>query len=105
MIQTRRRLRFTAEPNECFLRFGLITQDAFQRDNASRMTLARAINDAHPAASDFLQDLIIANPPIGIAHVDVIENLFERLRGLSFAAEGAAEHAIQAKPAPYARCR
>src|SRR5205814_1744845 len=66
---------------------------------------ARAINDAHPAASDFLQDLIIANPPIGIAHVDVIENLFERLRGLSFAAEGAAEHAIQAKPAPYARCR
>jgi hypothetical protein len=32
--------------------------------------LARAINNAHPAATDFFQDVIIPEPPVVVAQVD-----------------------------------
>ena len=34
------------------------------------MTLARTIYDAHPAAPDFLEDLIITDAPVGIMDFD-----------------------------------
>src|SRR5262249_55931425 len=74
-------------------------------DDSPRVSLARAINDAHTATPDFLQDLIVANAPISIAHIDLIEHRLQRFRGLSIAAERALQHTIQTKPAPYARCR
>src|SRR6202008_1647554 len=100
-----RRFSFASQPNECFLRFGLVTEDPFQCYDPFRMTLARAIDDAHSTAPDFFQDLIVANPPIGIAHVDYMENLLKCLRGFRFAVDSAMEHAIQAKPTSHARCR
>jgi hypothetical protein len=55
------------------LRVGVITQDALERDNAARMPLARAVNDAHSAATDLFEDFVIAEPPVGIAHRNGVE--------------------------------
>jgi hypothetical protein len=86
------------------MRICLVTKDAFQRYDALRKSLARAINDAHTASSDFLQDLIIADAPISIAHVDFVEHLLQSLRCLGFDIEAAKEHAMQAKATSYQRC-
>jgi hypothetical protein len=40
--------------------------------------LPRAINNAHPATPDFFQNLIITQPPIGVAQVDFTERILER---------------------------
>src|ERR671918_2712055 len=42
------------------------------------MPLPGTINDAHSAASDFFQDLIFAQPPIGVAHFNFTEHVLER---------------------------
>jgi hypothetical protein len=68
------------------------------------MALASAINYAHSAAPDFFQDLIIPDPPIGIADVDFIEHFLESFRTLDVR-EGALQQTIQTKTAPNTRCR
>ncbi len=104
MIQTRGGFRFTSEPNECLLRICLVTEDTFERHDPVRKSLARAINNTHAAASDFFQNLIIRDAPIGIAHVDLVEHLLECLRRFHSGVESEAEHAMQAKAASQARC-
>src|SRR5215469_13109414 len=69
------------------------------------MTLPRAINDAHPAPTDFFQDLVIFDAPIGIGHVNFLEYLVQRFHGFSLAAEGALQHTVQTKPTSHPRCR
>src|ERR1700756_4842395 len=69
------------------------------------MSFPRAINDAHPSAPDFFQDLIVADAPIAIVHIDLVEYRLKCSSGFSLAAEGAVEHAIQAKPTSHTRCR
>ena len=43
------------------------------------MALARAINHAHSAAPDFLQNLVIANPPVRILHFVFDKDRFKGL--------------------------
>ena len=43
------------------------------------MPLPRAINHAHPATADLFQNLIIAQPPVGVAYVNFTEHILERL--------------------------
>src|SRR6266545_5045335 len=69
------------------------------------MSLTCPINDAHAAAADFFKDLIIANPPVGVPDINLVEHLFERLSIFRVAAKTAAQQTIQTKPAPDARCR
>ena len=69
------------------------------------MSLARAINDAHPPASDFFQNLIITDAPIGIAHVDFAEQPLESALIFALRAETTQQQAIQTKPTPDARGR
>jgi hypothetical protein len=42
------------------------------------MPLPRPINEPHPAAPYFFQNLIIAHPPIGIAHIEFAEHVIKR---------------------------
>jgi len=48
----------------------VISQNLLHRDDAARVPLPRAINDAHAAAADLFENLIITQPPIGVAHID-----------------------------------
>jgi len=41
------------------------------------MPLARAINHAHAAAADFLQDFVIANAPVRVLHFVFSKDGFE----------------------------
>ena len=73
MIQARCGLGFATKTGKRFLGIGLKAQHPFQGDNAARMPLTRAINDSHAAASDFFQNLIVTDPPIGITHLDFVK--------------------------------
>ena len=73
MIEARHRFRFATKTGKRFLGIGLKTQDPFQGHDAARVSLTRAVNDSHAAAPDFFQNLIVTDPPIGIAHVDFVE--------------------------------
>src|SRR5579885_1791184 len=78
MIEAGRGLSFAAEPHEGLLAIGVVGQQLFDRDDPVGMPLTRSINDAHAAAADFLQDLIIADVPVGILHIDFAEQIVER---------------------------
>jgi hypothetical protein len=70
MIKICRRLRFAAKTHQRFVRIGVMRQNSFQRDDTSRVSLAGTINNSHPAMADFFKNLIIAQSPVGIAHID-----------------------------------
>jgi hypothetical protein len=42
------------------------------------MLLARAINYSHPAATNFLQNFVMTEAPLGIGHVVFYEHTLER---------------------------
>src|SRR5207247_2508440 len=105
MIETGGCLGFAPKTGKRFARVRVKAEDAFQRDDAARMSLTCPINDAHAAVGNFLQDLIIADPPIGVVDIDLIENSLQRLGSFSFAPEAAAKQTIQTRPAPDARGR
>ena len=79
MIKMCRRLRFAPETLQRLMRIRVIGKDALQRNDAARVPLPRAINNAHPATPDFFQNLIIAQSPIGILHGNFTEYILERL--------------------------
>ena len=80
MIEARRSLSFPPESDQSVGTISVVNQQSFQRYDAARMALACAINHAHSATPDFLDDLVIANYPIGIAQVDSRQTCFERVR-------------------------
>ena len=93
MIEAGCCLRFAPETGKRFARIRVKAQNALQRNDSARMTLARAINDAHPAATDFFQDLIIANAPVGIANID-----FQSLAGILFGRAVPPGRGVRARP-------
>src|SRR5437016_4146869 len=80
MIEPRCSFGFTAETHQCLLRIGVITQNALQRDYAPRVPLTRAINNAHPAAADLFEDLIVAKSPIALTDIDLADHVFDTSR-------------------------
>jgi len=79
MIEVRGRLRFAPETGQRLLRIRVIRKDAFQCNDSARVPLPRAINHAHPATPDLFQNLIIAQPPVSVAHVNFTEHMLKRL--------------------------
>ncbi len=73
MIEARCCFRFATKTGKRFLGIGLKTQHPFQGDDAARVSLTRAVNYSHAAASDFFKNLIVTDPPISITHVDFVE--------------------------------
>ena len=104
MIEPRCSFGFTAETHQCLLRIGVITQNALQRDDAPRVPLTRAINNAHPAAADLFEDLIVAKSPIGITHIDLAEHVFERFRIASVTSQTFIQQTVQTETARDTRC-
>ena len=94
MIEAGCCLGFTPKTGKRFARIRVKAQNALQCNDAERMSLTRPINDAHAAAADFFKDLIIANPPVGVADINLIEHVLQALGSFSFAAETAAKQAI-----------
>ena len=71
VIETCGGFRFPTEPLERVPRIAVITQDALERDDAAGMALLRPIDHAHPAAADLFENVIIAETPVAIRHVDL----------------------------------
>ena len=94
MIETGRSFGLTTETHQGFARVGMIGKNPFQRDDAARMPLTCAINNAHSAAPDLIEDLIIAQSPIGVAHIHFIEHAFQTIVVVSLGAEAAIEQAV-----------
>ena len=63
MIEGGDGFRFAPETHQRLVRICLIREDALHRDDPAGVPLACAINDAHAAASDFLQDLVMTEAP------------------------------------------
>src|SRR6266403_3932120 len=68
------------------------------------MPLSCAINDAHAAAPDLFQDLIVADSPLAIANIDFVQDRLERFSPLDLR-EAILQQAIQTKTASDTRCR
>jgi hypothetical protein len=68
------------------------------------MPLAGTINNSHPAMPDLVENLIIAEAPIGIAHIDLSEHLFQRFIIRSIGSQTPIEQTIQTKAASDAQC-
>jgi hypothetical protein len=69
------------------------------------VALPCAIDDAHSAPPNFLEDLIIAEPPLGVADIDFGEHLIQRFGGVGIGFQTALEQAIQTETAPDPRSR
>src|SRR2546429_608327 len=72
------------------------------------MPLSRPINHAHSAASDFFQNLIVAQVPICVGSVNSAEQIIECFLGPRAIAVGVntrREKTVQTKTATNARCR
>ena len=52
------------------------------------MTLARAINNAHSAAADFFENLVIAESPVSIVNVDLVQEHSRKFRYRRFLLRG-----------------
>ncbi len=101
-------LRFATESRQRFLRIGVVREDSFQRNDAPGMSLSRPVNDAHPAAPDLFQNLIVPDVPIGIEHADFAEHVIQRfIRAIavSISADALCEETTQAKTTANARHR
>src|SRR3954468_9784439 len=57
----------------------VVAKHALQRNDPARMPLPRPIDDPHAAAADFAEDFVIAETPLLIRHIRVVEDLLEGL--------------------------
>ena len=96
---------FTAETHQRLLGIRVISQNALQRDDAARVSLAGAINDAHSATADLFEDLIIAQPPTGVAHIDSSQFVFKHFIVAGISVQTLMEQTRQTKTASDPRCR
>ena len=105
MIKTRRRLGFATKTSKCFTRISVKAQDALQGNDPARISLARAIDDAHSAAPDFLQNLIIAEAPTSFRKIDLFKHVLQGFCGFNLALEPLIERTTQTKSAHNVCCR
>src|SRR5215211_934814 len=72
------------------------------------MPLPRAINNSHPAASDFFQNLVIAQQPISVVTTNLAKQLIQGRLVWCILAVGVntrGEKTLQTKSATNVRCR
>ena len=81
MIELRRRFRFASKPNERLVRAALVGKDALEGHNAAGVPLARTVNDTHAATPDFLQNLIVSEPPMRVGDFRFREDTLEGFSG------------------------
>src|SRR6266513_1099754 len=97
VIQTGHRLCFSSEALQRSVRISAITKDALYRDDAPRMSLPGAIDHAHAAATDLLENFVISQKPGLVARVQLVEYaLINRLRYLATRFQSLAQQAAHA---------
>jgi hypothetical protein len=74
------------------------------------MPLSRAINYTHPTATDFFENLIIAEEPIPILTVDLAEQVIKRwldrrMLAITVTVNAGGKKTLQTKAAPHTRSR
>jgi hypothetical protein len=85
----------------------VIRQNALERHDPARMPLPRAINYAHPTASDFFENLIIPEEPIRIMTLDGAEQVVQRRlarRMPAVAINPRGKKTLQTKTATHPQC-
>jgi hypothetical protein len=82
VIQTGHRLCFSSEPLQRFVRISAITKNAFYCDDAPGMSLPCAIDHAHAAATDLLENFVISQEPRLMGDVHFGENIL--IQGLRY---------------------
>ena len=63
------------------MRIRVIREHPLQCHDAPRVALPRTVNHTHSAASDFLQNLVIAEPPFLVRHFGLSQHALENFRG------------------------
>src|SRR6266498_3327996 len=97
VIQTGHRLCFSSETFQRFMRISAITKDALYRDDAPGMSLPCAIDHAHAAATDLLENFVISQEPRLVRRVRLGEDaLIKRLRYFATAFQSFAQEAAHA---------
>src|SRR5262245_28378968 len=97
VIQTGYRLCFSSEPLQGFMRISAITKNAFYCDDAPGMSLPCAIDHAHDAATDLLENFVISQEPGLVGRVHFSENaLIKCLRYLVAAFQSLTQEAAHA---------
>ena len=81
MIEARGGLRFAAEAGERFAGVGVIPQDPFHGDDAAGMALPRAVDHAHSAPPDFLEDFVVPEAPVLVGQRNFGQRAEERFGG------------------------
>src|SRR5579864_1656263 len=98
MVEICGRLGFSPEASQGVMGAGVETQDPFERDDAARMPLPRAINYAHAATADLFQDFVISHAPLLVRHLGFAEHALEILSGcLGVRVEAFAQETIDAQ--------
>src|SRR5438876_7760075 len=88
------------------MRVHLMSEDALDCDDPTRVLLARAINDSHTAAADFFQNFVVTEAPLGIGHVVFYEDTLERFtRPLPFYFKSLAQETVDACAVVKSSCR
>jgi hypothetical protein len=67
------------------------------------MPLAGTINNSHPTTPDLVENLIITEAPIGIAHIDFSERVVQRFIIRTIGSQAQTKQTIQTKTASNAR--
>src|SRR4029077_9620496 len=97
VIQTGHRLCFSTETLQRSVRISAVTKDALYRDDAPGMSLPGAIDHAHAAATDLLENFVISQLPGLVARVHFSEHAFiNRLRYLATSFQSPAQQATHA---------
>ena len=63
------------------------------------MALARTINDAHPAAADLLEDLVITDSPVPVVHIYFTKRALQFFVLARFRTKPLIEQTFETKPA------
>jgi hypothetical protein len=97
VIEARGGLGFTTETSQRLVGVALVSQNAFQGDNASGMRFPRPVNHTHSSPRDFVENLVLANAPVSVPGSYPRERFLERFRfqGHGVVIESAEEKAIQ----------
>src|SRR5262245_1811900 len=74
-------------------------EDAFQRDDPARVSLACAINHAHPPSPDLFQNFVMTEAPLRVSHIAFFKDPLERFpRSLAFGFKPSAQETVDARP-------
>src|SRR5437762_213007 len=106
MIQAGCGFGFPPETYQRLVRICVITEHPLYGNDPPGVSLPGAINHAHAAPPDLLEDFVIAEVPLLVWHVDFSEDTFKNCaRHLAWGAKSLAQEAADANSGTESSCR